>query len=235
MTGSPRADVPVADGGALPRWVGPVSLAARLGGRARRARALHTHGLVLTGRWEPAPDVQDPWPRTGSDVVVRLSRGVSVTSRGPDLLGLAFRRVAADGFDVLMSSCAGAGPLLRVPPAPARSWGSATYSTLAPYQVGPRWTWLLASASGTATAGASTDHDRTRGEATVSLSAVSRDGRHDVATLTVTPDPTVEVESFDPVTHHPTDAVLAPRWLGAVREAAYSGSRRGSGRVDQGA
>ncbi|MDO9377646.1 MAG: hypothetical protein Q7T56_02270 [Nocardioidaceae bacterium] len=208
----------------------PVSAAARLGGRARGARALHTRGVVLTGRWVPAPDVSDPWPRTPSDAVVRLSRGISLASSGPDLLGLAFRRLGPGEFDVLMSSCVGPGPVARVPPAPARSWGRATYSTLAPYQVGPRWTWLLATAGGPATDGSSTEPNDVHGEAVVSLSAVSRKGRHDVATLRVEIDRTTVVESFDPVTDHPTGAVLAPAWLGAVREAAYSGSRSGSGR-----
>src|SRR5215210_3683617 len=58
----------------------------------RRRRAFHPTGQAFTGIWEAADDTIEPlvpgrpWP-----VIVRLSKGIGLPGRWPDVLGLAVR------------------------------------------------------------------------------------------------------------------------------------------------
>lgn len=98
-------------------------VAAPLAGlaRLRRGKPMHPHGAVLRAgveRTGARPPLGVPWlDGTGSDpAVVRLSRGVGLPARLPDLLGLAVR--IADGparVDLLLSTT-GSGPLGRLVP-----------------------------------------------------------------------------------------------------------------------
>jgi hypothetical protein len=112
----------------------PLSALARL----RRGKPMHPEGAVFTGvlerrgaeppcgvRWldEPGRD----------DVVVRLSRGVGLPDRLPDILGLAVR-IPRDGqpIDLLLSST-GQGVLGRFLPVPRRD-AAATYTSIMGYR-----------------------------------------------------------------------------------------------------
>ena len=125
----------------------PVSAAIGALGAVRRARAFHPLGVALTGTWSAADDLLPPlsparpWP-----VVVRISKGVGVPGRLPDVLGLAVRIVDLYGSgehqDLLLST-SGTSGLARHLLRPTSDHGRATYSSLLPYETplgpGPLW------------------------------------------------------------------------------------------------
>jgi len=99
--------------------------------RRRHGKPMHARGIVLEGvleRTGATPPVGVPWldePGTAR-AVVRLSRGIGLPDRLPDLLGLAVH-LPEDDVDLLLSS-AGRGRLTRLLPVlrrdPATAYGS---------------------------------------------------------------------------------------------------------------
>lgn len=111
--------------------------------RVRPGKPLHPQGLVLRGRLrrDGASGVAGTWlDGPGEDaVLVRLSRGGGLPRRLPDVVGLAVR---AGDVDLLLSSPAGAAPVLRHVPGLRRGHGRAAYGSLLPFR-GPHGAVLL--------------------------------------------------------------------------------------------
>jgi hypothetical protein len=114
-----------------------VQTAFRSVARVRAGRALHTSGVSFDARL-----TLDPGSLLGSAVggppsrpaVVRLSKAVGLPAGLPDLLGVAVRVEAGDGLlDVLMTSTGRWGPG-RFVLLPSGRWWAAPCSTLLPYR-----------------------------------------------------------------------------------------------------
>ncbi len=109
--------------------------------RIRHPRPIHPRGLVLTGQMTWVSDAAPSglgWidePGAPVEVTARLSRGVGLPDRLPDVLGLALRFHTADGrhADVLLAST-GIGFPSRFLLVPRRSGTGATFSSLMPYR-----------------------------------------------------------------------------------------------------
>lgn len=124
--------------------------------RVRGDRAAHPQGVAFEGTLElrdgPGLALMAPPLATARTLpaLVRLSRGVGLPPRLPDVLGVAVRLPDVNGpgrpLDLLLASSLG-GPggyhLLMV----ARSFGWRWYSSLIPYRVGGRLTVLGALAA----------------------------------------------------------------------------------------
>ncbi|MGZ3146998.1 hypothetical protein ACVDFE_34395 [Lentzea chajnantorensis] len=194
-----------------------LTTAFRLLARARRARAVHPRGVLMTGELTGSA----PFPASAT-VIARLSKGAG-TGRGlPDVLGLALRIPTGSGDWDLLLSTTGTGRFSRLLPTPATGWQRARLGTILPYRHRGALLWLMAvpldptaSAPGrpptrfSLHASGTTADWRRVGEVRL------RDLRHD------------EPVPFDPVLNRPRELELAPRWLAALREQAYAGSRRG--------
>nr|WP_055502616.1 hypothetical protein [Nonomuraea pusilla] len=113
--------------------------AGRLVAALRRGRALHPRGMLLAGTIQ----IENPvlGERGEHEVLARLSKGLSVPGRLPDVLGLAVR--LPDGVDLLLST----GLFGRVP-FPRRSFTSGPYSSLTSYRCGARVRPLVARPEG---------------------------------------------------------------------------------------
>jgi hypothetical protein len=133
------------------------------------------------------------------------------------VFGLALRVPTGSGDWDLLLSTSGTGRLTRLVPAFVRHWRHARLSTLAPYRYRGELVWFMA------VPGPGEPPER------FTLHASGTDARwRQVAELTLRPeDRTTAPVAFDPVLHRPQGVELAPRWLAALREQAYEGSRRG--------
>jgi hypothetical protein len=106
--------------------------------RWRHGRPMHPRGAVFDAVLERAgsrPPWGVPWldDPAQDDVVVRLSRGLGLPARLPDLLGLAIR-LPGHGRPVdLLLTTAGRGPLTRLTPVPRRNT-AAVYSSIMGYR-----------------------------------------------------------------------------------------------------
>ncbi|CAA9216843.1 MAG: hypothetical protein AVDCRST_MAG50-277 [uncultured Acidimicrobiales bacterium] len=115
-----------------------------MGSGLRRARVFHPTGVafqatfVVSGGAHGAPLLDVP---ARHPAVVRLSRGVGLPERFPDILGLAVRLVDAHGpgrHQDLLVATSGSAPLLRHLLVPARSFDHGRMSALLPYAIGQR-------------------------------------------------------------------------------------------------
>ena len=157
-----------------------------------------------------------PFPDKAA-VTVRLSKGAGTGRGWPDVLGLAMRMPTESGdWDMLLSST-GTGRLTRLLPTFVRHWRDARLGTLAPYRYRGELLWFMAVP----------DEGEPPARFTIHASGADADWR-EVATVTLRPqDQTTDPVAFDPVLNRPPELELAPRWLAALREQAYAGSRRG--------
>lgn len=202
-------------------------------GEIRRGRALHKRGVCVGATLIVA------WPATRplgvtlldrpgqTEVIARLSKGISVPGRLPDVLGLAVRLPDPRGeVDLLMSTCAPA-PWLWLP-IPRRGFTAGPYSTVVCYRHPKGLLRLVARPYGVPVPadprllGAALEH----GPLDFQIRAVPPGhGGWPVATLRVrTVLPEVDV-AFDPILNgHPALRLPGPlRW---IRRGTYAGSRR---------
>lgn len=208
-----------------------VSRAFRAAARVRHAPAVHPRGIAFRADLDVAVPGGFPLPPGQYDAVGRLSKGAGTPGGRADVLGLALRISSAETSvsDVLLSSC-GVGRLTRWLPRPARSWSSARYGTLSPYEVDGSYVWLLATPEGADVSHASTAAlmDRFPTDFTLSISVGHGGGWRPIGRMELRrPLAGLDGLAFDPVLNGLPDARLAPRWLSRLRESAYSGSRRG--------
>jgi hypothetical protein len=209
--------------------------------RIRHPRPIHPHGLVLTGQatWihDAAPSGIgwiDDVRATPLEVTARLSRGVGLPDRLPDVLGLAVRFHAADGrhADVLLATT-GIGFPFRFVLVPRRSATGATFGSLLPYRA-PRGPVLICARSVPsrvlpADLGAlrrSLQEQPWR----VRLYHAAPTGKwHPFAEALLRP--AAEADSaelrFDPVGHPLPGSTTYP-WVRSVREPSYRAAQRGT-------
>lgn len=116
--------------------------AFRLASFARGARAFHPRGVGVEATWYPAeggPLPSSPLSAGPAPAVLRLSHGVGLPPRWPDVLGWALRLPEVHGpgrhQDLLLAST-GSGRLGRHLLRPARDLAGTTLSSLLPYRVG---------------------------------------------------------------------------------------------------
>lgn len=184
----------------------------RLLAKARHARALHPRGVQTTGELSGSA----PFPANAT-VTVRLSKGAGTGPGKPDVLGIALRvPTEAGDWDLLMSST-GTGERTRLLPKFVRRWKDATLGTLLPYRYRGELVWFMAVPDG--------GEPPTR--FTIHASGKDADWRQIAAVRLNPQDGEREPVAFDPVLNRPPELELAPRWLAALRERAYEGSRRG--------
>ena len=159
-----------------------------------------------------------PFPAS-TTVTARLSKGAG-TGRGvPDVLGLALRIPTGSGDWDLLLSTTGAGRFSRLLPAFAAGWRGARLGTILPYRYRGELMWLMAVPADPGSAEVPT---RFR----LHVSGKDADWRQ-VADVTLHDPHHDEPVAFDPMVNRPRELELAPRWLAALREQAYAGSRRG--------
>ncbi|MCP2198208.1 hypothetical protein [Lentzea flava] len=189
-----------------------LSTVFRLLARARHDRALHPRGVQMTGELTGSP----PFP-AHAGVTVRLSKGAGTGPGKPDVLGIALRVPTERGdWDLLLSST-GTGEHTRLLPKFVRHWRDARLGTLAPYRYRGELVWFMAVP----------DDGELPSRFTIHLSGKDADWR-EVAEVTLHPqERTATPVAFDPVLNRPPEMEPAPRWLAALREQAYEGSRRG--------
>ncbi|MBI4900260.1 MAG: phosphodiesterase [Actinobacteria bacterium] len=210
----------------LPARVGGLLLGAALGLTAvvRRAKPLHTVGAVTAATWSVTQPASLGVPlldsRGQQRVLVRLSRAVSLTRVGWDVMGLAVRvpHAAADGQDAdLLFSTTGTGRWTRFLLVPRPRWGVGDYSTLLP----------LAWQRGTATLRL---HARSITAYDLSVSTRANGVRRrspwkPVGQLVLDRTPTTD----EPLRFRPVAApagLAAPAWVTALRQPAYVAARR---------
>jgi hypothetical protein len=232
VAGSPRRQ-------GLTRFLAPVGAPFRLASAVRRARVFHPDGVavagdLVVGAGLVGSELLSPGRRTRA--LVRLSRGIGLPERWPDVLGLAAKVPDAYGRgadqDFLLATVPNATALRRRL-ALARSFDSRPYSTLLRYGVGGRA--ILVGATVTVD-GAS---PRTLGD----VAAAVRDRRLSITLLaadagapswraiaTIRPDevladPDGRRLGFDPWN---TGGGIRPLgFLNRLRRVAYPASRRG--------
>jgi len=205
--------------------------------RLRSGRAVHTRGAVLDGML-----TVDPGSATGRALghplrrpaVVRASKSIGLPGGFPDLLGMAVRIPTADGvFDVLLGSVGRRGLahlVLRL----SGTWWGQPFSTVLPYRVDGRRLMLgLQAEPGAGPPGAdpaAVTAAVRNGPLEFVLSEMPlRGARRPIGRLVLervrTTGPAV---SFDPI-RNDLPRLHPARPLRALREWAYTGSRRGRG------
>ncbi|MGH3685518.1 MAG: hypothetical protein ACRDRU_20855 [Pseudonocardiaceae bacterium] len=206
----------------------------------RRARAFHPRGLMLAG--ELTTEEESPLPLDAGvrPVTARLSKGAGTPGGALDILGLAVRIPPEKGFsrswDLALSS-SGSGALSRMVPLPVRRWGAARYGSIVPYRYGTRHMWLLAvpqnnEPSEPASLKRLEQWVGHRPLRFIIHMGLGGDGWREAARLTlhtVLPNTEANQVAFDPMTNHPPELRMSPRWLSRIRERAYQGSRVGRG------
>ena len=201
--------------------------------RLRGAKAFHPRGTVARGILR----IDDPSSAWGAafgtgerPVVARLSRGIGLPQHLPDVLGLALRVPSDAGpIDVLLASVA-PGRLGTYVLLPSPRWTARRFSTLLPY-VGPEGAVVLGAQATRDDAGSARldEASATIAAGGLHLDVLERLHGKDwrvVGRLTLDSGADPVPEGFDPMRHaHP--ALRLARPFTGIREAAYTGSRRG--------
>jgi hypothetical protein len=212
------------------------ALPVRLGAAIRRSRLFHPDGVLAEGLLHRVAPPDDGLPMQSCDVIGRVSKGIGSPGSLPDIAGLAWRIPPPPDlrscvpWDVLLASTLAGS---RFIPAPARSWSSATFSSVMPLRFeGGVW-WVRARlVTKIDEPGLSLDTIRNQidsGEIDFDIEqADGRRGFRPLARMTLRHlDPTNDDIAFDPVLHSDEDVRLSPGWLADFRRAAYRRSREG--------
>ncbi|MFI1464048.1 beta/alpha barrel domain-containing protein [Nocardia carnea] len=211
------------------------------GARLRHARFFHPRGIRLAGRFRAEPEFEELFGSGDRAVIARLSKGTGTPGTVPDILGLGFRVLARDEhpWDFALATT-GRGMAGRFVVTPARGWSHARYGSLLPYRFpDSSLRWIFADPVGPQpgsaalgdleqhlhehpfdfeiTAAGFRSHPRTVGELALRL-ADPEEHRTDF---------------FDPMLNHPGNVQPVPQVVQRIREAAYTGSRRGRGAEDR--
>ncbi|WP_083268663.1 hypothetical protein [Lentzea guizhouensis] len=160
----------------------------------------------------------EPFP-SHATVTARVSKGAG-TGRGvPDVLGLALRIPTGSGdWDLLLSST-GTGRFSRLLPRFAAGWRGTALGTILPYRYRGELMWFMAVPADPRPGEAPTRFRLHAAGSTADWRRVGEVTLHDLGHD--------EPLAFDPMVNRPPELELAPRWLTALREQAYAGSRRG--------
>ena len=213
------------------------TLPIRFGAAARHRGLFHPAGVLAEGILERVAPPADGLPMNSCDVIARISKGVGLPGALPDIAGLAWRIPppqdlhSCGPWDVLLASTAANSRLIL---APARNWSSTTFSSLMPLRFrGDLW-WVRARvATAIDEPGLSLDtinNQLDAGEIDFDIDQAPATGRFaPLARLTLRNlDPSSDDIAFDPVLHSDDEVELVPRWLAAIRRAAYRRGREGT-------
>jgi hypothetical protein len=205
----------------------------------RNARVFHPDGVVLRGELQVVDDglagTELFAPGRRATAVVRLSRGIGLPERFPDVLGLAVKVPDAYGpgadQDLLLASTPPPAPLRRFL-APSPSFDALPYSSLLPYRAGDARVLLgaVVAAEGEAVV-TMADAVNAAAERRLRIELVSggRLGSYTpfatIEPYDVLPVAQGEHLAFDP--WHTGGGLRPVGLLNRLRAAAYPGSRRG--------
>jgi hypothetical protein len=214
----------------VPEWTAAAFAALA---RVRRARAVHTHGLLLDGRllMEPGSAVASALGGPSErPAVVRVSKGAGTPGALPDVLGIAVRVPLDDGrvLDLLFSTV-GRRRLTRLLLAPATGWCATSFSTFLPYRVDGRTTTLGLDPEEPGRADRADTAAVQSAVAAAPLAFGLTEGAvrpRPVGRLVLESLRAGAVPSFDPMRNAHPRLRPAP-FLAGFRERAYVGSRRG--------
>jgi hypothetical protein len=213
-----------------------VTLPVKLGAAARGRRLFHPVGVLAEGVLERTALGSEGLPMRSCDVIVRVSKGIGTPGGRPDVAGLAFRIPppqdlrSCGPWDVLLASTTAGS---RFGLAPTTSWSGTTFSSLMPLRYRDRVWWVRArlatelDADGLALATIENRIDSEGIQFDIEQ-AQARAEFQPLARLTLRHvDPSRDDIAFDPALHTDCDVELLPRWLTALRRAAYRHSRQG--------
>ncbi|MFI5720732.1 phosphodiesterase [Nocardia sp. NPDC051750] len=211
------------------------------GARLRHARFFHPRGVRLTGRFRAEPEFAPLFGTGDRAVIARLSKGTGTPGGVPDILGLAFRVLDRDEhpWDFALATT-GRGTAGRFVVTPARGWSHARYGSLLPYRFpdsGVRW--VFADPAGSHPGGASLaeldEHLRDHQvDFDIRVAGLRTSGQLAGELVLRSADPAEHrTDFFDPMLNHPGDVEPVPQVVQRIREAAYTGSRRGRGAEDR--
>ncbi|WP_306360765.1 phosphodiesterase [Nocardia sp. CC227C] len=205
--------------------------------RVRDARVFHPIGLPLTGALHAVDGTYKQLLGSADrPVLARISKGVGLPDGVPDVLGLAVR--VLDRHDRpwdLAPATTGTGALSRFLITPALGWSSAYYGSLMAYRFGGGPVeWIFAEPDAaqpeSPSLGAMSTHVRGHRLGFTLQAAPLFGPKRTLAEITVA-EPEIGEHAgpgfFDPVRNLPPEVELLPRPVTAVREWAYTGSRRG--------
>ncbi|MGC4935339.1 hypothetical protein ACLQ3C_16850 [Gordonia sp. DT30] len=208
----------------------------RLLAEVRHARAFHPDGFFCAGIATRAG--QSSLPFGDGPVTARISKGIGLPGRVPDIVGLAVRlRVPSDAgdvryWDVLLSGPAPLGG--RIPlPLPSIHWRGTMVSSLTPYRQNGTPFWIRGRfVEPTTTAEVSLEalHSSiTEGQpvAVTIETATGAGGFTPVLDLRLDTVLVGDDVDFDPIRNLAPGIDFLPEWLSTVRDLAYRGSRAG--------
>ncbi len=212
------------------------ALPIRWGAAVRHARLFHPYGVLAEGTLERVAPAGEGLPMVSCEVVARVSKGIGLPNRLPDVAGLAWRMPppqdlrSCSPWDVLLASTIANSRVLL---APTASWSGATFSSLMPLRYhGALW-WVRARlVTDIGSSGLSLDAVRDQidsDEIAFDIEQAAGTGRFQrLARLALAHvDPSRDDIAFDPTMHSDPDVQLAPLWLSDFRRAAYRRSREG--------
>jgi hypothetical protein len=213
------------------------ALPVRLGAAIRHQRLFHPDGVLAEGVLERVAPPDEGLPMVSCDVIGRVSKGIGLPGRRPDVAGLAWRMPppqdlrSCSPWDVLLASTVANSRLIL---GPASSWSGTTFSSLMPLRYRDTLWWVRARLTSDIDAhGLSLEPIRDQItsagiEFDVEQAAGVRGDFRPLARLTLRNiDPSTDDIGFDPILHTDEDVHLAPRWLSDFRRAAYRRSREG--------
>lgn len=192
----------------------------------RSAPAFHPDGVLYEGR----ASLRGPGPLPAGEVdcLVRLSKGIGTPRGAPDLLGIAVRLLHDPPVDVLCTTAPGGNGWRRYLLRPRRTWAGATLTSLM---------WWRSPAGERLQVVVDVPDERLdspepdvlvdRMPVGLTLRVVGRGGEVQAGEIRVERRSPLPRPDFDPVLHPPRPWRLGPRWLAALRERAYVGSRAG--------
>ncbi|MGY4648659.1 hypothetical protein ACVWWN_002455 [Mycobacterium sp. URHB0021] len=213
-----------------------VALPVQLGSALRHRRLFHPVGVVAEGIFERVAPPGEGLPVESCDVIARVSKGVGLPGRLPDIAGLAWRMPpqqdlrSCTPWDVLLASTIANS---RIVLSPVSRWSGTTFSSLMPLRFqGGVW-WVRARLSTDIKAAGLSLCDI---QEQIDLGTVTFDIDQAAATGPFRPlarltlrhvDPSQDDIAFDPVMHTDSEVALTPQWLTDFRRAAYRRSRKG--------
>jgi hypothetical protein len=204
----------------------PYRRAFELLAAARSAPAFHPDGVLYEGR----AVVRGAGPLVAGEVdcLVRLSKGIGTPRGVGDFLGLAVRLLHDPPVDVLCTTAPGSHGWRRYLLRPRRVWSGATLTSLMWWRspAGERLQ-VVVDVPGTGLDSPEPEVLLDRLPVDLALRVVGPAGEVQAATVRVERRSRLSRPDFDPVLHPPQPWRLGPRWLAALRERAYVGSRAG--------
>ena len=214
------------------------ALPIRWGAAARHARLFHPDGVLAEGTLERVAPAGEGLPMVSCEVVARVSKGIGLPDRLPDVAGLAWRMPppqdlrSCSPWDVLLASTIANSRVLL---APTASWSGTTFSSLMPLRYNGALWWVRARlVTDIGNSGLSLD----------TIEAPNRLGRNRIS-ISNRPQAPDGFQSAGPRCtaarrselrrhrirsrrlHSDCDVQLLPRWLADFRRAAYRRSREG--------